>query len=182
MPHTGTRWQTVTTTFGLVHPRPASPPTPPPPLRSAHPSWHVASTWLLCACACACRYGSVAGGLLSDKYVEEPKAGLFGETCQTHTCRTHAHLGSHGLPICMPISPSQLTSRHLASLLSHDTHDRFTIQLTKRGAGGRGTGEGVALRYTDVGGQLRCTDAYRRVWLRVAGAGFGYEWQGQEAI
>jgi aryl-alcohol dehydrogenase-like predicted oxidoreductase len=24
-------------------------------------------------------YGSVAGGLLSDKYVEEPKKGLFGE-------------------------------------------------------------------------------------------------------
>lgn len=24
-------------------------------------------------------YGSVAGGLLSDKYIEEPKKGLFGE-------------------------------------------------------------------------------------------------------
>lgn len=27
-------------------------------------------------------YGSVAGGLLSDRYVEEPRQGLFGGSCE----------------------------------------------------------------------------------------------------
>lgn len=37
-------------------------------------------------------YGSLAGGLLSDRYVEEPKAGLFGESCM----RKQACVVSHG--------------------------------------------------------------------------------------
>jgi hypothetical protein len=37
-------------------------------------------------------YGSVAGGLLSDKYVEEPKKGLFGEQ-QLYGCCFLLHDG-----------------------------------------------------------------------------------------
>jgi aryl-alcohol dehydrogenase-like predicted oxidoreductase len=32
-------------------------------------------------------YGSAAGGLLSDRYVEEPKKGLFGERGQLRELR-----------------------------------------------------------------------------------------------
>lgn len=41
-------------------------------------------------------YGSVAGGLLSDKYVEEPKKGLFGE-CKARACHKPRHNTSHSI-------------------------------------------------------------------------------------